>query len=97
MAYADHKNNQAVLCPLFFEQKARSHDITANNQDTIILHELSHLLFDFDDWGYNWNGVRSLKTRHAIKNPDSYAIFAQCARNRDCEDESDYDSDSDSD
>lgn len=38
-----------------------------------------------------------LKTRHAIKNPDSYAIFAQCARNGDCEDESDYYSDSDSD
>ncbi|ELQ37963.1 metalloproteinase [Pyricularia oryzae Y34] len=97
MAYADRGNNQVVLCPFFFEQKARSRDITANNQDTIILHELSHLLFGFDDWGYNWKGVRPLKTRHAIKNPDSYAIFAQCARNGDCEDESDYYSDSDSD
>lgn len=45
MAHADRGNNQVVLCPFFFEQKARSQDVTANNQDTIILHELSHLLF----------------------------------------------------
>ncbi|KYQ30522.1 hypothetical protein MGG_14981 [Pyricularia oryzae 70-15] len=85
LGYARIAKEQIVICPNFFNRPKSSSEITAANQDTTIMHELAHVVLDLPkDFGYEWKGVHELDSTKSIKNPDSYVIFAQCARYGSC-------------
>nr|ABM30145.1 AVR-Pita2 [Pyricularia grisea]BAK40880.1 effector protein AVR-Pita2 [Pyricularia oryzae] len=85
LGYAKMYEKQVVLCPHFFDHPVNSREITAQNQDTVILHEMLHIILnEWEDYGYEWDGIHNLDSTTSIKNPDSYAIFAQCARYKYC-------------
>ncbi|TLS25366.1 hypothetical protein PpBr36_06907 [Pyricularia pennisetigena] len=85
LGYARIAFKQIVICPRFFNHPAKSKKITAVNQDTVILHEVAHIVLNAHvDYGYEWEGIQKLDSTKSIKNPDSYAIFAQCARYKSC-------------
>ncbi|EHA46940.1 metalloproteinase [Pyricularia oryzae 70-15] len=85
LAYALINEKEIVICPPFFNNPVNSREITAGNQDTIILHEMVHIILkEWKDYGCEWDGIHKLDSTESIKNPDSYAIFAQCARYKYC-------------
>lgn len=44
LAYALINEKEIVICPRFFNHPVNSREITACNQDTVILHEMVHII-----------------------------------------------------
>ncbi|TLD06203.1 uncharacterized protein PgNI_08027 [Pyricularia grisea] len=81
LGHAKMRHDQVVLCPSFFDQELTGRMVTASYQDTTLLHEIAHIVLDLpDDYAYGYDDIVKLDTATIIKNPDSYAIFAHCAR-----------------
>ncbi|TLD14119.1 uncharacterized protein PgNI_02671 [Pyricularia grisea] len=58
LGYARIPYKQVIICPTFFNKPASSREATAGNQDTVILHEIAHIVLDtYEDYGYEWEGI----------------------------------------
>jgi deuterolysin len=82
LAYTSPSTSQMVNCPLFFSGlSAQSRTCHAQDQQTTILHEMTHLrqvkgTSDYGGYGYNF--VRSLTAAQNLNHADTYTLFAQC-------------------
>ncbi|KAH7356206.1 neutral protease 2-like protein [Pyrenochaeta sp. MPI-SDFR-AT-0127] len=81
LAYTQPSTSQMVNCPLFFSGlSATSRTCHAQDQQTTILHEMTHLTQvkgTSDYGGYGYNFVRSLSAAQNLNHADTYTLFAQ--------------------
>jgi len=72
--------NETVIrfCPLFFRKPDRSSVRWADDQVSILLHELAHLCGFEHDYAYG-KSVVHLAQNESVQNPDSYVGFARDA------------------
>ncbi|CAO2658190.1 Nn.00g059130.m01.CDS01 [Neocucurbitaria sp. VM-36] len=81
LAYTSPSTSQMVNCPLFFTGlSATSRTCHAQDQQTTILHEMTHLTQvkgtqDYNGYGYSF--VRSLSAAQNLNHADTYTLFAQ--------------------
>ncbi|KAK6225844.1 deuterolysin metalloprotease [Colletotrichum tabaci] len=81
IAYTVPAQNYMVNCPYFFNNMvAASSTCHAQDQQTTILHEMTHLrqikgTSDYGGYGYNF--VRSLSAAQNLNHADTYTLFAQ--------------------
>ena len=82
LAYTLPSASYMVNCPLFFSGlSATSGSCHAQDQQTTILHEVTHLTSvagtsDLNGYGYSY--VRSLSASQSLRHADTYTLFAQC-------------------
>lgn len=81
LAYTYPSTSQMVNCPLFFTGLSpTSRTCHAQDQQTTILHEMTHLTqvkgtSDYNGYGYSF--VRSLSAAQNLNHADTYTLFAQ--------------------
>ncbi|KAI8251444.1 Neutral protease 2-like protein [Colletotrichum sp. SAR 10_77] len=81
IAYTLPSQSYMVNCPLFFTMTAASSTCHAQDQQSTILHEMTHLTQirgTSDYGGYGYNFVRSLSASQNLNHADTYTLFAQC-------------------
>ncbi|KAI8244008.1 Neutral protease 2-like protein [Colletotrichum sp. SAR 10_96] len=80
IAYTLPSQSYMVNCPLFFTMTAASSTCHAQDQQSTILHEMTHLTQirgTSDYGGYGYNFVRSLSASQNLNHADTYTLFAQ--------------------
>ncbi|KAL2880525.1 hypothetical protein SGCOL_004246 [Colletotrichum sp. CLE4] len=80
IAYTLPSQSYMVNCPTFFTMSAASSTCHAQDQQTTIVHEMTHLTqikgtSDYNGYGYNF--VRSLTAAQNLNHADTYTLFAQ--------------------
>ncbi|ROT37072.1 neutral protease [Sodiomyces alkalinus F11] len=80
IAYALPSQNFIVNCPTFFTLPAYSYQCHAQDQQSTVVHEMTHLykVAATADYGcYGYNCVRALSAAQNLNHADTYSLFAQ--------------------
>lgn len=80
IAYALPSQNFIVNCPAFFSQQAYTYQCHAQDQQSTVVHEMTHLhrVAGTADHGcYGYNCVKGLSAAQNINHADTYSLFAQ--------------------
>lgn len=79
LAYAAPSMSVMVSCSIYFDQlPALETTCHAQDQATTTLHEVTHLtqIAGTNDFAYGYELATQLSTRQALKNADSFTLFA---------------------
>ncbi|KAL2757243.1 hypothetical protein ACRALDRAFT_1079546 [Sodiomyces alcalophilus JCM 7366] len=80
IAYALPSQNFIVNCPTFFSQPAYSYQCHAQDQQSTVVHEMTHLhkvAATADHGCYGYNCVKALSAAQNLNHADTYSLFSQ--------------------